>query len=325
MQTCFGFGSPVVTPHGKGIGSLEESLELNGVDVTILTSNRTPQGGDLRSEHGLSMFLELEWSDESTATLLFDTGASGAVLDHNLKASGIRVADIDWVVLSHCHGDHTGGLEWLLAQPDGEFLVITHPEISRSVYKTQPDFHFIGMEAPSLRGLGPERWIETRSPIQLAKGIWVSGEIPRVTEFERSRPHMVCLRDGVIETDGEPDDMALALDMGARGGVLLAGCSHAGPVNTVMAASELLPAGVASLVGGLHLYDADESVLEDTGRSLENLVGDGVISGHCTGIRGERMLDATFGQRHKTFYTGDVWQFRRGAPDWVAAREVSPR
>ncbi len=307
------------------MGSLEASLELVCADITILTSNRTPQGGDLRSEHGLSILVELEWCDESTGTLLFDTGASGQLLEHNLRARGILVQDIDWVVLSHCHGDHTGGLEWLLSQPGGQFLVITHPEITRPVYKTEPDFHFIGVDSPSLRGLGPGRWIQTRSPIQLVPGVWVSGEIPRVMEFERPRPQMVCLRDGVMQTDGEPDDLAVALDMGNGGGLVLAGCSHAGPINTLAAASELVPGGLAALLGGLHLYDAEAAVLEDTGRSLKNLLGEGVISGHCTGVRGEGMLDATFGERHLTFYTGDVWRFRRGAPDWVEALAVSPR
>ncbi|MFO7941400.1 MAG: MBL fold metallo-hydrolase [Bacillota bacterium] len=305
---------------------MNSKKRIVSVDLTIVTSNRTPQGGNLRSEHGLSALLEVEWSDLDFRTMLFDTGASGEVLEHNLAELEVLVGDLDWVILSHSHSDHTGGLQWLLSQPGADFVVVSHPEIDRAVYKTEPSLQFSGMSCEALGDLGPDRWVRTSSPLRLEPGVWVTGEIPRQNDFELPRKSMIRLLDGRSRVDGEIDDLAAVLDLGDSGSIVVAGCCHAGVVNTTLAAREILPdRPVRAVVGGFHLYNAEQNVLRETGEELHKLVDGGVISGHCTGKRGEDALDEVFGERHRTFYSGDVWRFDADVEEWTCPADVSPR
>ncbi|MFP4199934.1 MAG: MBL fold metallo-hydrolase [Clostridia bacterium] len=305
---------------------MNSKKRIVSVDLTVVTSNRTPQGGNLRSEHGFSALLEIEWSDLDFRTILFDTGASGEVLEYNLGQLEVLVADIDWVILSHSHGDHTGGLQWLLSQPDGDFVVVSHPEIDRAVYKTEPSLSFSGMSCDAIRELGPDRWVKTSSPLRLEPGVWVTGEIPRRNDFELPRKSMINIRDGKHRVDGEIDDLAIVLDLGDSGSLVVAGCCHAGVVNTAAAAHEILPdRPVRAVVGGFHLYNAEEDVLQRTAVELRKLVHGGVISGHCTGQKGEDALTRVFGKRHKAFYSGDSWRFEADGEDWVFPSDVPPR
>ncbi len=305
---------------------MQESVRLQQVYATIVTENRNPQGGDLRSEHGLAILLQLTYSDGTHGNLLFDTGASGDVLAHNLGVMGFDPTDLDWVVLSHCHGDHTGGLDWLLRWDGADFIVVAHPEITRAVYKLKPSLQFVGMREDVLDGVGSDRLIRTASPLPLCRDVWVTGGIPRVTSFEKSRSHMISLRGGEAKTDGEPDDMALVVDLGESGLVVFTGCSHAGSVNTVMAVNGIFEdRPIRGLVGGLHLYDAQESLLSETAMGLKSRIEGGVLSGHCTGERGARILDETFGEHHLSFRTGDVWAFRGEDDGWVCPVSVAPR
>ncbi len=305
---------------------MNSKKRIVSVDLTIVTSNRTPQGGNLRSEHGLSALLEVEWSDLDFRTILFDTGASGEVLEHNLAELEVPVGDLDWVILSHSHSDHTGGLQWLLSQPGADFVVVSHPEIDRAVYKTEPSLQFSGMSCEALGDLGPDRWVRTSSPLRLEPGVWVTGEIPRQNDFELPRKSMIRLLDGRSRVDGEIDDLAAVLDLGDSGSLVVAGCCHAGVVNTTLAAREILPdRPVRAVVGGFHLYNAEQNVLRETGEELHKLVDGGVISGHCTGKRGEDAMDEAFGERHRTFYSGDVWRFDADVEEWTCPADVSPR
>ncbi len=302
-----------------------ESPVLDRVELAIVTSNRTPQGGRMRSEHGFALLASLAWSDETSAYLLFDTGASGEILRHNLGELGVSPEEIDWVVLSHCHHDHTGGLEWLLSGTGAASMVVAHPDITRRAYRTHPRLQYIGMDSPGFDRLEPARWLPVAAPLSLAPGVWMSGSIPRRVEFEQVRPHVATLREGVLEHDGEPEDLAVYLSLGNEL-VVLTGCSHAGPVNTVAHAKELFVGfPVRALAGGLHLYDAETERIDATVASLMDMVEGGVISGHCTGERGEMALAGTFGDRHRAFCSGDVWTLSRYDSYWHGIEDAGPR
>jgi len=122
-----------------------------------------------------------------------------------------------------------------------------------------------------------------RGPREVAPGTWCTGEVPRTVDFEPPEPHFWVEDEEGRRRDDFADDQALVLDT-TEGLVVLLGCAHRGVVNTVRYALELPPGRpLSAVLGGMHLYAADE---ERIGRSVEALAGLGVERVgccHCTG------------------------------------------
>jgi 7,8-dihydropterin-6-yl-methyl-4-(beta-D-ribofuranosyl)aminobenzene 5'-phosphate synthase len=139
--------------------------------------------------------------------------------------------------------------------------------------------------------------IERRQPSLLVGGILITGEVDRVTEFERGMPPQHQAWDG-RSWQHDPtviDDQALVINVRGRGLVVITGCGHAGVVNIIRHAMRLT--GVRSLlavIGGFHLSGpAFEPVIEPTVAALTELAPGMLAPGHCTGWRAQHTLAAT--------------------------------
>ncbi len=241
-----------------------EPARARDVRVTTLSTMETSVPGT-RGEWGYAALVDIDGEK-----LLFDTGRDPQVVLHNLEVLGLSLADVDHVVLSHHHGDHTGGLAALRARFPGALATV----------------HVGAGFAGKFRGDAGGARIETAERPAALLGhpyLMVTGPIARGFE-ERT----VAAADLAV-----PDDQALVIDT-TRGLVVIVGCAHAGVVNTLDAAQAMFPGRpLHALIGGLHLFEHTPSF--GVAATLPEYLG--IVAGrmrradlgyllgsHCTGI-----------------------------------------
>lgn len=259
--------------------------------------------------HGLSCLVTVR-AGTRTRTLLFDAGPEADVFSRNVQRLGIDLGTVEAAVLSHGHWDHGGGmlraLDLIRGRNGGkEIAYYAHPGMFRQRAAKLPGGGFRLMEdVPSIKALtmhGARVKATTEPALALDGQLYVSGEIPRVTPFERGLPGQHRLAD-----DGktwEPDELLMderfiAVHVRGKGLVVLSACSHAGIVNVVTEARRCFP-GVAlhAILGGLHLSGTNEEIIPQTVAGLAPFGIEVVAAGHCTGWRAMGALHQTFGNR----------------------------
>jgi 7,8-dihydropterin-6-yl-methyl-4-(beta-D-ribofuranosyl)aminobenzene 5'-phosphate synthase len=253
---------------------------IDQLRITVLTEN-TSRSPDLLAEHGLAFWIEADGH-----RLLFDTG-QGKVLHHNAEHLGISLDTAEFVVISHGHFDHTGGLQSVLGLNE-QIAVCLHPAALTAKYaKKEPpphrDIGVPGLDESSLRRQ-TKCLLWTREPTELIGGVFVTGEIPRRNDYEDTGGPFY--RDPAC-TDPDPliDDQALYIETSA-GLVVVLGCAHAGVVNTLDYIAKLTGRDqVHAILGGMHLVRATPRRLEETVAALERYGVQKVGTAHCTGMR----------------------------------------
>lgn len=283
---------------------------IERLELRVLVCDRSKYINDLWSQFGLSILADCYWDDGQKRRILFDTGWESEPLLHNMQKLDISTDSIDALVLSHCHYDHTGGLKQLAGNKKDRYKLIAHKDIVRPVYSLKPEIHYIGIEDKLILELPRDRLMLVSEAAEIYNGIWVTGTIPRVTDFEKPEEDVYVLEEGQFIEDMEEDDMALVFDFGKEGLVVLSGCSHAGIVNTLYHSMKITDnKKIKGVVGGFHLIDLSEEVRSRTIEELGKLDIEKICSGHCTGFEAEHLLREKFNRKHEMFYTGDSIRF----------------
>lgn len=245
--------------------------------LTSLVDNAVLPHTPFWGEHGFSVLV-----DTAEGPVLFDTGASGTVLLHNLEAADVDPQSIRALALSHGHRDHTGGLAALLERCPG-LPIYAHPDVLRERFRRQgAEMRSIGIPVPpeSFRRRADLRL--SPQPQEILPGVWTSGEVTERTEPEGRSPYHFVQGEAGWEPDPYRDDMSLVLEVG-RGLALLCGCCHAGLLNTLAHVERLFGRPVVAIFGGTHLISADADHLERVRQRLLALSPRRVSLSHCTG------------------------------------------
>jgi len=249
------------------------------------------------AEHGLS-FLVTVFVDEQRHSLLLDTGATVGGVVHNLRTLGVNPQEIEAIVLSHGHFDHTTGLNGLARELSPLPPLLVHPDFwlkRRVALPGQQPHDLSTTNRGRVRAAGFEL-VEQREPSLLFDGaLLVTGEIERTTEFEQGMAIHQSLRDGQWVPDPLIlDDQALVANVRGRGLVVITGCGHAGVVNTVRFAQKLTGIErVYAVIGGFHLATSPlETVVWPTIEALVGLGPEVVVPTHCTGWRATHAIAA---------------------------------
>ncbi|HZZ48959.1 MAG TPA: MBL fold metallo-hydrolase [Pseudonocardia sp.] len=253
----------------------------------------------LVAEHGFSALVTIRRGTRET-TVLFDTGLSPDAMVTNADRLGVPLSDIQAVVLSHGHFDHAGGLAGLRRKLGARSMpMVVHPGAWTRRRLAIPGREPHELPTLSKRALAGEGFevIERREPSLLVDGcVLITGEVDRVTEFERGMPppHQAWTGSGWEHDPLVLDDQALIVHLRDRGLVILTGCGHAGVVNIVRHASRLTGvSGLHALVGGFHLSGpAFEPIIGNTVTELAALSPALLAPGHCTGWRAQHALAA---------------------------------
>ncbi len=248
--------------------------------ITTLSENCAGRGY-LLAEYGLSIVVETD-----DVNILFDTGASISA-SYNADVLGIDLSKIDKVVLSHGHYDHTGGLRQILGKMGKEVEIIAHPDIWAAKYSRSQGrkdrYNGIPFQRQELERLGANFNLTTK-PVRITDSIMTTGEVPMVTDFEEIEPVFFVKQDSGWQPDKLLDDQALIINA-EPGLIVILGCAHRGPINTLYYAQQLT--GVKSIhtvLGGSHLIHASEERIWLTIAALKELGVQRLGLCHCTGL-----------------------------------------
>jgi len=278
--------------------------EVNKLEVTVLVDNYTdvlalhstdvqqrplipPRSMPILAEHGLSCLLKIH-ADSKKYHVLMDAGMSAICLIHNSDKLGVDLSKIEDVVLSHGHFDHFGGLFELLNRASKGVKLTVHPDVFLQRRINIP----IGIQAEMPR-LDEESLKRTKAvlrkiqaPSLLASNhVLVTGEVERVTDFEKGFPWAEAAIDNEWVVDPFRDDQGLAVKVKNKGLVVIGGCSHAGIINIVKYAQKTSETDhVHAVLGGFHLTGpVFESVIGPTIEEMKKIGPDYVVPMHCTG------------------------------------------
>src|SRR5574341_133536 len=195
------------------------------------------------AEHGFSALVTITKGGREHR-ILFDAGMTPGGLAENMRRLQLSPKDIETVVLSHGHFDHTTGLDGLVKEIGRANLpAIIHPEFwsrRRLLIPGRDPFEIPSTSRSGLLGAGFEI-IEDRQPSFLFQNsVLITGEVDRTTEFEKGVPIHQAFRDSEWQPDPLIlDDQALIVNVRDRGLVVLTGCGHAGIVNILRYARKL--------------------------------------------------------------------------------------
>jgi 7,8-dihydropterin-6-yl-methyl-4-(beta-D-ribofuranosyl)aminobenzene 5'-phosphate synthase len=241
------------------------------------------------AQHGFSALVEVRKGSQ-VRRLLFDTGITPAGCADNLRRLGRDPADIEAIVCSHGHYDHTTGLSGLIGRLGRANLpVLIHPEFWNRRRQFIPGRDPVEIPTTSRRALHEAGFdiIERRQPSFLYdRSVLITGEVDRVTGFEKGFPTHQAWRGSGWEPDPLIlDDQALVAHVAGRGLVVLTGCGHAGLINICRYAQRLTGLGkLYAVIGGFHLNGPlFEPIITDTVDALEQLAPEVIIPAHCTG------------------------------------------
>jgi 7,8-dihydropterin-6-yl-methyl-4-(beta-D-ribofuranosyl)aminobenzene 5'-phosphate synthase len=250
------------------------------------------------AEHGLSLLITIDKEQ-----FIFDFGLTEFGLIYNMEIFGIDAGSIPFGVVSHGHHDHLGAFYTFLDKRKGPFTLYLHKDaLLERRYLSLPSgdgFYFPQVERTRMEDHGAEVRV-IQGPESILDGrCFISGEIPRKTEFEQGMPGASYEEGGKKVKDRMLDDMALYVHVEGKGLLVITGCAHSGIVNTVLYGMELSGIKeVYGIVGGFHLTGpAMAKALPPTLEHLQKFSPEVICPMHCTGWESQRRLREIFDNR----------------------------
>ena len=272
-----------------------------------MISNQTISKSPI-AEHGFSALLEISYVHENATKsnkFLFDTGVSKDGIVYNSDVLGINLRDIEKIVLSHGHFDHISGLISILRRLKKSVEIIVHSQaflrrwlVYPNGNKARMDFlneEEINQAGGIIRKIDKISFLPRKENMLSKKGtdhqnnrVMISGEIPRVTKFEKGFSLQYKEKDNENDLIPDPlvcDDQALIMNVKNKGLVILTGCGHAGIINTINFAKKVTGIErIYCVIGGFHLSGHDyEDSIPLTLAELTKVNPHYIIPCHCTG------------------------------------------
>ena len=255
--------------------------------ITTLIENSPGEHHGLETEPGISFLVEKDGH-----RLLFDTGQSGAFLSNAAKL-GLTLGDLECVVISHGHYDHSGGFRHLPSAATA-FQLIVGPGFFQPKFALRDGaYDFLGNDFGE--AFLVEKDIPYRLPAggaeEILPGIFIVSNFDRTYPDETVNPRFFVRHNDRFEQDHFDDEVLLALDT-PRGLVVLLGCAHPGMRNMLDTVRNRLGKNIHAVLGGTHLVEARGDRLN---HSLEYLIEARISMigvSHCTGKEAmERLRD----------------------------------
>lgn len=221
--------------------------------ITLLNENSAGRQNHrlCLAEWGLSVFIEV-----NGVRILLDTGHTDVYIQ-NAKKLNIDLNSVDFIVLSHNHWDHTGGLRF--HEFKDKKKIVIHPLILEKLPQDQSDKLKTDFDI-----------ITTVKPLEFSKDVFYLGEIPRNNNFEK----------GEWKGDSMGDDSAIAIKTD-NGVFVISGCSHSGIVNICEYAKKVTGQKLLGAMGGFHLFEEDKTTIEKTIEYFKNEKPQYLFPMHC--------------------------------------------
>ena len=253
-------------------------------------------GTSIHSEHGLAYHIETVVNGKPNA-FMFDYGLDFQGVGKNMELLDIDVKRVEALGLSHGHFDHWGNLIAILKYNRAKIrkgipLYVGEEAFSRRFANLPAGaFDVSGMidleqlRRDEIESLGVAKIVEIKDPTLIVPGAYLTGNIERVTEYEKGSPMLLIKRGEEMERDFFTGEQSLVFSVKGKGLVVVSSCAHAGIVNTVKHAQKM--AGIEkvyAVIGGFHLSGAKPEVIQRTIADIKAIAPEYIVPMHCTGF-----------------------------------------
>ena len=267
---------------------------------------------------GLSFLLEFIDAKGDRRKVIFDTGIHKKSLLYNIKQLKVDLSDVDCLVISHGHADHTAATAEI-TKAAGGLKIYAHSHTFQPRFVEDKTGKRKQHGVPKDEGINEIEMVGgdvvlTSEPTEIVPGVWTTGQIQRVTPFERAispskGERRIIIVDGEEVDDQILDDQALWMDVKQVGPFVITGCAHAGPLNTLLQVQRLGHFNkIYGLVGGTHLVGRSEDYLQQTIDGLEKFELNLISPCHCTGFKATARLWQAYPEAFLLNFSGRVIQ-----------------
>lgn len=271
--------------------------------ITTLIENKSGSNDELHREHGLSVYIELDGKN-----ILFDTGQSGKFID-NAESLGIDLKNLDYVIISHGHCDHSGGFERLVKEMNPDIKVYLGNGFFDKKYNLRQsgEYDYLGnsFDESFLKENNIETQYITEDITNITENLLIFTNFNRNEEYENLNQPMYIKEDGKYTKDLFLDEISIGIKTN-EGLVVIVGCSHVGIVNILDTIINRTNMNIYALIGGTHLVTEGEEKVNILIEYLKEKDIKMIGACHCTGKQGETMLSQQLEEAFINNNTGDV-------------------
>ena len=281
--------------------------------ITILSTMVANFSGE--GEWGFSALLETESGD-----ILFDTGFKPDTVLNNANALDINLSNVEKVVLSHFHTDHTGGLFTLRRHyQSSNAKAFSTVYVGKGFFEQRYDRQL--KPSYSLQGSGegfatPKafrqaaealgiRFVVLESPKEIAPNLYLTGPVERIHDERNYSPGFLLKTEQEYVPDYIPESQALGIEVDGQW-VLLSGCGHAGIVNASEKLRNIRKQNILMGIGGFHLFRADQATIDWTVENLRTFGMKKFVGAHCTGVRATYQIQEQLDLPHSDVSIGAI-------------------
>ena len=214
------------------------------ITLKILTENR--ENEEFKGEPGLSIYVNAFGNK-----FLLDTGFTDLFLQ-NAKLMNLSLDDVEKIVITHGHNDHSGGITFL----ENKKTIIMHPNAYKERWSIRRA-DYAGFLIPREKLLKKHTVIETKEPLLIHNNCYYLGEIPMTVDIEKDGNYATTLDHKITEIDVTEDDSGVAITTD-KGLFIMTGCGHRGICNTIEYAKKVTGQNtVYGVLGGFHLREVE--------------------------------------------------------------------
>ncbi len=260
-------------------------------DIKVTKRYRSVPGKSFHAEWGTGYYIETIVNGK-TNVCMFDYGVEPAGVMSNMALLGLDVGKASAFSLSHGHWDHYGSAVSILKQNQAGIAAGTPFYVGEEAFAHRyavrpgrPEPDDLGqLKREEIEALGL-KVVEVKGLTQIIPGAYFTGNIERLTAYEKVPPTLLLKRGETLEQDTFRGEQALFFNVKGRGIVVVTACAHAGIVNTVRQATKLAGTDkVHAIIGGFHLANAKPDIIQNTVADIKAMKPDYVMAGHCTGF-----------------------------------------
>lgn len=249
---------------------------MKNVKITCISEN-TSFKHSLLASHGQSLLVEID-----NTKYLFDTTEIYEGLVYNMKNLNINLSDINTIIMSHNHLDHSGGLFKLIDKLENQKLFLPPDMMSLNEETYNVSYRGANKEEAIKKLLDYKNTIVVNDAIQLEENVFITGPL-----------------------EAEVKEQSIVLNVPNKGLVLIVGCSHPGLPAVVDKAREITRNNkIYGIVGGLHyIFSSDKEIAEKV-EYIKSLNVEFIVPSHCSGYKAIRAMQDAFGEKIHVSVTG---------------------
>lgn len=268
-----------------------------------LIENNPDDNNILLSEHGLSIYVEV-----NGVKILFDTGKSGDFIN-NAEKLNVDLSNIDYLLLSHGHYDHSGGFKKLVDRIGDPFKLVVGNGFFNEKYKLMGNNTYRYNGNPFNKDFIKQNNISVtcinEHIFYINENIMIFSNFKRSNDFEIQNKFFRIKKNEDYILDDFSDEIVLAVKKN-EGLIVILGCSHVGVVNILETIMKRTGLPIYGIIGGSHLVEADEERVSKTIEFFKENNIKIIAMSHCTGESTIEKLKTEFEEKFVYNNTGNV-------------------